>query len=42
MEKKPRLRTRMDSQHVKVSERPLKSAQQYFSNIFDLSERESS
>ena len=34
MEKKPRVRTRMESQYVKVSERPLKSAQQYFSHIF--------
>ena len=34
MEKKPRVRTRMDSQHVKVSERPIKCAQQYFSQIF--------
>ena len=34
MEKKPRVRTRMDSQHVKVSQRPLKSSLHYFSHIF--------
>ena len=34
MPKKPRDRTLMDSQHVKGSGRLLKSARQYFSNIF--------
>ena len=34
MVKKPRVKTRMDSQHVKVFQRPLKSAQQFFSHIF--------
>ena len=34
MHKKPRVRTLMDSQHVNVSERLLKSARQYFSHIF--------
>ena len=41
MQKKPSVRTLMDSQHVKVSERLLKSARQYFSHIFDHSERKS-
>ena len=34
MPKKPRVRTLMDSQHVKGSERLLKSARQYFCDIF--------
>ena len=34
MHKKPRVRTLMDGQYVKVSERLLKSARQYFYNIF--------
>ena len=34
MPKKPRLRTIMDSQHVKGSERLLKPERQYFSHIF--------
>ena len=34
MPKKLRVRTLMESEHVKVSERMLKSAQQYFSLIF--------
>ena len=34
MRKKIRVRTFMDSQHVKVSERLLKSARQYFCHIF--------
>ena len=34
MPKKPRVRTLTDSQHVKVSERLFKSAQQYFGHIF--------
>ena len=34
MPKKPLLRILMDSQHVKVSERLLKPAQQYFCHIF--------
>ena len=34
MHKKPRVRTLMDSQHVNVSERLLKSARQYFSHTF--------
>ena len=34
MPKKPRVRTLMDSQHVKGSERLLKSAHQYFCHIF--------
>ena len=34
MPKKPRVRTIMDSQHVKGSERLLKSARQDFSHIF--------
>ena len=34
MPKKPRVRTLMDSQHVKGSETLLKSARQYFCHIF--------
>ena len=34
MPKKPAFRTLMDSQYVKVSERLLKSAWQYFCHIF--------
>ena len=34
MPKKPRLRTLMDSQQVKVSERLLKAQKQYFCYIF--------
>ena len=34
MPKKPRVRTLMDSQDVKRSERQVKSARQYFSHIF--------
>ena len=34
MPKKPLIRTLMDSQHVKRSERLLKSARQYFCHIF--------
>ena len=34
MPKKIRVRNLMDSQHVKVSERLLKSARQYFCHIF--------
>ena len=34
MPKKPRVRTLMDSQHVKVSETMLKSPRQPFSQIF--------
>ena len=34
MPKKPRVRTLMDSQHVKGSETLLKSAPQYFGDIF--------
>ena len=34
MPKKPRVRTLMDSQHVKVSETLLKSARQNFCHIF--------
>ena len=34
MPKKPRVRTLMDSQHVKMSERLLKSAEQYICLIF--------
>ena len=34
MPKKPRVRILMDSQHVKGSETILKSARQYFSQIF--------
>ena len=34
MAKKPRVRTLMHSQYVKVSERMLKSGRQYFCNIF--------
>ena len=34
MPKKPRLRTIMDSQHVKGSERLLMPERQYFSHIF--------
>ena len=34
MPKKPRVRTLMDSQHVKWSERLLKSVEQYFCHIF--------
>ena len=34
MPEKARIRTLMDSQHVKVSERLLKSARQYFCHIF--------
>ena len=34
MPKKPRVRTLMDSQHVKGSESLLKSARQEFSQIF--------
>ena len=34
MSKKPRIRTLMDSQHVKRSEKLLKSAPQYFRDIF--------
>ena len=41
MPKKPRVRTLMDSQHVKGSERLLKSARQYFCHFFDHSERKS-
>ena len=39
MPQKPRVRTLIDSQHVKGSERVLKSAQQYFCHIFDHSEK---
>ena len=34
MPKKPRVRTLMDSQHVKESQALLKSAGQYFCHIF--------
>ena len=34
MPKKPRVRTLMGTQHVKMSERLLKSARQYFYHIF--------
>ena len=34
MPKKPRVRTLMDSQHVKGSERLLKSSRQYFCHVF--------
>ena len=34
MPKKPRVRTLMDSQHVKGTKRLLKSARQYVSHIF--------
>ena len=34
MDKKPRVRTLMDSQHVKGSETLHKSARKYFSHIF--------
>ena len=34
MPKKPRVRTLMDSQHVKMSKRLLKSAEQYICLIF--------
>ena len=34
MSKKPRVSALIESQHVKVSERFLKSVRQYFSNIF--------
>ena len=34
MPKKPRVRTLMDSQHVKESETLLKSARQYVSHVF--------
>ena len=34
MPKKPRVRTVMDSQHVKGSEKLLKCARQYFCHIF--------
>ena len=36
MPKKSHLRTLMDSQHVKGSERLLKSARQYFCQIFQI------
>ena len=41
MEKKPRVRTLTDSQHVKGSETLHKSARKYFSHIFDHSEKKS-
>ena len=41
MPKKPRVRTLMDGQYVKGTERQLKSERQYFSHIFDHSERKS-
>ena len=34
MPKKPRIKTLMDSQNVKASERQLKSARQYFCYVF--------
>ena len=34
MPKKPRVRTLMDGQHVKMCERLLKSERQYFSHVF--------
>ena len=34
MPKSPRVRTLMENQHVKVSERLLKSARQYFCHSF--------
>ena len=36
MPKKQRVRTVMESQHVKVSQRLLKSARQYFCHIFSI------
>ena len=41
MPKKPRVRTVMDNQHVKVSERLLKSESQHFCRLFDDSEEKS-
>ena len=41
MPKKPRVRTLMDSQYVKVSERLLKSARQSFVKFSDQSEGKS-
>ena len=41
MPKKARVRTLMDSQYVKGTERLLKSARQYFCDIFDHSEKKS-
>ena len=39
MPNKPRVRILLDTQHVKVSETLLKSAQQYFSHLFWSSEK---
>ena len=41
MPKKPRVRTLMDSQHVKGSERLLKSSRQYLCHVFYHCERKS-
>ena len=41
MPKKPRLRTLMDSQHIKLSERLLKPAGQFFVKFPDQSEGKS-
>ena len=41
MPKKQRVRTFMDTQHVKGSETLVQSAQQYLGDIFDHSERNS-
>ena len=41
MPKKPRIRTLMDSKHVKVSKTLYKTARQYFCHIFDHSETKS-
>ena len=41
MPKKPRVRTLMDSQNVKGSERLLESEQQFFYTFFDHTERKS-
>ena len=39
MPKEPRIRTLMESQHVKRSETLLESGEKYFSHIFDHSEK---
>ena len=41
MPKKPRVRTLMDGQHVKESERLLKSARQFFCHFFWILRRKS-
>ena len=40
MPKKPSVRTLIDSQHIKGSERLLKSARQYFCHIFSSLQKE--